>query len=80
LKRSDKPATYISRRKRGFREMSQGTVTLPLCNSCNRPIKPAERAVHFNCPNCHETVIWRSEKCRKFSRRYKCLNCGFEGP
>lgn len=60
--------------------MSQGTVTLPLCNSCNRPIKPAERAVHFNCPNCHETVIWRSEKCRTFSRHYKCVNCGFEGP
>ncbi len=51
-----------------------------MCNSCNRPVKPAERATHFNCPNCHETLIWRCEKCRKFSRHYKCVNCGFEGP
>ena len=62
------------------REMSQSTVTLPLCSSCNRPIKPAERAAKFHCPNCHETLLWRCEKCRKFSRRYKCVNCSFEGP
>jgi Zn-ribbon RNA-binding protein len=60
--------------------MSQTTVSLPICNSCNRPVKPAERAVKFYCPNCHETIIWRSEKCRKFSRHYKCTNCAFEGP
>lgn len=60
--------------------MSQATVSLPLCSSCNRPVKPAERATKFNCPSCHEKLIWRCEKCRKFSRRYKCSNCGFEGP
>ena len=60
--------------------MSQTTVTLPLCSSCNRPVKPAERATKFHCPNCHETLVWRCEKCRKFSRPYKCVNCGFEGP
>jgi hypothetical protein len=60
--------------------MSQSTISLPLCSSCNRPVKPAERATKFYCPNCHETLIWRCEKCRKFSRRYKCVNCGFEGP
>jgi Zn-ribbon RNA-binding protein len=60
--------------------MSQSTVTLPLCTSCNRPVKPAERAAKFNCPDCNVQLIWRCEKCRKFSRRYKCQNCGFEGP
>jgi predicted RNA-binding Zn-ribbon protein involved in translation (DUF1610 family) len=60
--------------------MAQTTVTLPLCNSCNKPVKPGERATKFYCPNCHEVLIWRCEKCRKFSRPYKCQNCGFEGP
>ena len=60
--------------------MSQSTISLPLCTSCNRPVKPGERATKFYCPNCHQVLIWRCEKCRKFSRRYKCSNCGFEGP
>ncbi len=60
--------------------MSQSTISLPLCSSCNRPVKPGERATKFYCPNCHQVLIWRCEKCRKFSRRYKCSNCGFEGP
>jgi hypothetical protein len=41
---------------------------------------PAEKASKFYCPNCHQVFVWRCEKCRKFSRRYKCINCGFEGP
>jgi len=41
---------------------------------------PGERAVKFYCPNCHEVLIWRCQKCRKFTRKYKCSNCGFEGP
>jgi predicted RNA-binding Zn-ribbon protein involved in translation (DUF1610 family) len=60
--------------------MSTTTISLPLCASCSRPVKPGERAVKFLCPNCHQVLIWRCEKCRKFSRRYKCSDCGFEGP
>lgn len=60
--------------------MAQASTTLPLCTSCNKPVKPGERATKFLCPNCHEALIWRGEKCRKFSRPYKCPNCGFEGP
>ncbi|TLY04917.1 MAG: DUF1610 domain-containing protein [Thaumarchaeota archaeon] len=44
------------------------------------PVTPGEKAVKFSCPNCHEVLIWRCQKCRKFTRRYKCSNCGFEGP
>jgi len=54
--------------------------SLSHCTSCTRPILPGTKAVRFNCPNCHQVLIWRDELCRKFSRRYKCVNCGFEGP
>ncbi|MEE8114379.1 MAG: zinc finger domain-containing protein, partial [Nitrososphaerales archaeon] len=49
---------------------------LPTCSSCNRPILPGEKAVRFACPECGEITIWRCEKCRQFSRSYKCINCG----
>ncbi|MDA4128224.1 MAG: zinc finger domain-containing protein [Thaumarchaeota archaeon] len=60
--------------------MAQETSQYPHCTSCNRPILPGDRATKFMCPNCHEVLIWRDSKCRKFSRKYKCSNCGFEGP
>ncbi|MBI2183925.1 MAG: DUF1610 domain-containing protein [Thaumarchaeota archaeon] len=60
--------------------MSQGQLQFPACTSCNRPITPGEKAVKFYCPECGEVLIWRCEKCRKFSRSFKCINCGFEGP
>jgi len=53
---------------------------LPECTSCNKPISPRERTVRFNCPGCGEIIITRCQKCRKFSRPYKCVNCGQEGP
>ncbi|HEY4673615.1 MAG: zinc finger domain-containing protein [Thaumarchaeota archaeon] len=59
--------------------MSQ-TQTLPVCSSCNKPVLPGEKAVKFYCPECGESLMWRCEKCRKFSREYKCVNCGFQGP
>ncbi|MGI0080062.1 MAG: zinc finger domain-containing protein [Nitrososphaerales archaeon] len=55
-------------------------IQLPVCTSCNRPIMPGEHAVKFYCPNCGEVLIWRNEKCRRFSRPYKCVNCSYEGP
>jgi predicted RNA-binding Zn-ribbon protein involved in translation (DUF1610 family) len=55
-------------------------LSLPSCTSCNRPIMPGENAVKFFCPNCGQVLIWRCEKDRKFSREYKCINCGFIGP
>ncbi|MDA4127988.1 MAG: zinc finger domain-containing protein [Thaumarchaeota archaeon] len=60
--------------------MSQQSISLPSCVSCNRPIMPGERAAKFDCPNCHEVLLWRCQKCRKFSRAYACVNCAFEGP
>ncbi|MCP8321683.1 MAG: DUF1610 domain-containing protein, partial [archaeon] len=43
-------------------------ISLPICTSCNRPIMPGEKAVKFYCSNCGQVLIWRCERCRKFSR------------
>ncbi|MER3601265.1 MAG: RNA-binding protein [Nitrososphaerota archaeon] len=55
-------------------------LALPLCTSCNRPIRPKSLAIKFYCPNCKQVLIWRCEVCRKLMRTYKCINCLFEGP
>ncbi|HYY67603.1 MAG: zinc finger domain-containing protein [Nitrososphaeraceae archaeon] len=41
---------------------------------------PNDQCVKFYCPSCGYVVIWRCESCRDFSRQYKCIGCGFEGP
>ena len=56
------------------------TLQLPICNSCERSIKPNELSVKFSCSNCGEMLIWRCENCREFARPYKCIKCNFEGP
>ena len=60
--------------------MSQSTVALPLCSSCNRPVKPGERATKFYCPDCHEVLMWRGEERRKLFAREKVVHHGLEGP
>ena len=52
----------------------------PKCTSCNKIITHFENAVRFYCPNCGKAIIWRCEKCRKFSRKYTCPSCGYVGP
>ncbi|MEM0444783.1 MAG: zinc finger domain-containing protein [Nitrososphaerota archaeon] len=60
--------------------MAVKTVTFPRCTSCNRPITPDMKSVHFPCPNCARVSIWRCEICRELARLYTCPACGFEGP
>ncbi|RDE17923.1 MAG: RNA-binding protein [Candidatus Thorarchaeota archaeon] len=50
------------------------------CTSCHSSISPRENCVKFQCPSCGEFTIWRCESCRRFSNRYKCPSCGFDGP
>ncbi|MHA1379994.1 MAG: zinc finger domain-containing protein [Candidatus Helarchaeota archaeon] len=50
------------------------------CSGCGRIIESTNKAVKFNCPNCGEFEIWRCERCRKFSRNYRCPKCDFIGP
>ncbi|MFW9944668.1 MAG: zinc finger domain-containing protein [Candidatus Sifarchaeia archaeon] len=50
------------------------------CTSCHRSISPQEDSVKFLCPSCGDLMIWRCEVCRRFSVKYTCPNCSFEGP
>ncbi|MFW9907927.1 MAG: zinc finger domain-containing protein [Candidatus Thorarchaeota archaeon] len=50
------------------------------CTSCHGSVSPQEHSVKMACPNCGGFTIWRCESCRRFSNRYTCPNCGFEGP
>ena len=48
------------------------------CTSCNSKI--VEGATRFMCPNCGKVEIIRCKQCKKLGAKYKCSNCGFEGP
>jgi hypothetical protein len=60
--------------------MKMGFTMTGVCTSCNREIAQGERAVHFLCPSCGKTEIWRCAKCRKLSNPYRCPSCGSVGP
>jgi len=34
----------------------------------------------FPCPNCGKHIIHRTRKAREIVIKYKCPECGFEGP
>jgi predicted RNA-binding Zn-ribbon protein involved in translation (DUF1610 family) len=50
------------------------------CSSCKKQIANEAGSVVFMCPNCGKFEIVRCEHCRKISAKYKCHECGFEGP
>ena len=50
------------------------------CGSCNTSIVNDIGAVKFPCPKCGKYTVIRCLKCRKIVSKYKCPNCGFEGP
>jgi len=52
----------------------------PVCTSCNRPVKPGEKATAFPCPSCGRYEIVRCRKCKVMSVPYTCPVCGFTGP
>jgi len=51
-----------------------------ICISCNRPIANIQGSTSFKCPKCGSYTIVRCGDCRKRAVKYKCPNCGFEGP
>jgi hypothetical protein len=61
-------------------ESVKATYKPPRCTSCHKPILPGDEMTSFYCPQCGQVLIWRCSKCRKGAVRYKCVNCGFEGP
>ena len=50
------------------------------CSSCKKRIVNDPGSVIFNCPNCGKTQIVRCKQCRTIVAKYKCHQCGFEGP
>ncbi|HJJ21011.1 MAG: zinc finger domain-containing protein [Candidatus Nitrosopumilus limneticus] len=58
------------------------SISLPICNSCHRPIMPNDKCVKFDCPSCGDDLIWRCESCREAARNYTCSapSCNFTGP
>ncbi len=50
------------------------------CSSCKTMIMNIIGSTKFQCPKCGKTTIIRCKHCRKLATKYKCENCGFEGP
>lgn len=50
------------------------------CTSCKTSVVNDTGAVRFPCPNCGKYTIIRCSNCKKIVTKYKCPNCGFEGP
>jgi len=51
-----------------------------VCSSCKKQIANEPGNVKFMCPNCGKFQIVRCRHCRKIAAKYKCPECGFEGP
>jgi predicted RNA-binding Zn-ribbon protein involved in translation (DUF1610 family) len=50
------------------------------CSSCGKNVSNEQGAVNMDCPNCSKAKIIRCKECRKIAAKYKCPECGFEGP
>ncbi|MFC1727992.1 zinc finger domain-containing protein [Nanoarchaeota archaeon] len=50
-----------------------------VCSSCKQSTANAGGAT-FKCPGCNKYEIVRCIHCRKIAAKYKCPECGFEGP
>jgi len=51
-----------------------------ICNSCKTRIANQPGSVVFPCPKCGKYQIVRCYRCRRAAVKYKCPECGFEGP
>ena len=50
------------------------------CGSCKAIVANIVGSVKFQCPKCGKTEIIRCKHCRAIAAKYKCHECGFEGP
>ncbi|MBT3406892.1 DUF1610 domain-containing protein [Candidatus Woesearchaeota archaeon] len=50
------------------------------CSSCKKNIANDSGTTRFPCPECGKTEIIRCSHCRNIVSKYKCSECGFEGP
>ncbi|MBS3172267.1 RNA-binding protein [Candidatus Woesearchaeota archaeon] len=50
------------------------------CVSCKVDLTNMAGSVVFDCPACDKSKIIRCNNCRNNAIKYKCSECGFEGP
>lgn len=50
------------------------------CSSCKKKVENDSGAIKIKCPNCGKSEIVRCTHCRQIVAKYKCPECGFEGP
>lgn len=50
-----------------------------VCTSCKERVTN-KSVVRFMCPKCGNYEIIRCPHCRSIVAKYKCPECGFEGP
>lgn len=50
------------------------------CSSCKKRVVNLVGSVKFSCPNCGKADIVRCKHCRQIVAKFKCPECGFEGP
>ena len=50
------------------------------CTSCGKRIESETDWVEFKCPGCGKANVIRCNKCKRLENKYKCPDCGFEGP
>ena len=55
-------------------------INMNKCITCKVSLVNNKGAVKFMCPNCGKYEITRCGKCREIVAKYKCPECGFEGP
>ncbi len=51
-----------------------------MCASCKKKVTNTVGTAEFRCPSCDKTKITRCRNCRQIGARYRCSECGFEGP
>lgn len=51
-----------------------------ICNGCGKRVTNTGGTVNFTCPSCEKAVIVRCRHCRETAQKYRCTECGFEGP
>lgn len=50
------------------------------CISCKKDVSNDSGAAIFKCPKCAKSDIVRCTHCRDIAAKYRCPECGFEGP